>query len=77
MDQTPIAGNWYETETGLVFMVTDVDAATGWIDVQYLDGRVDQFDNVVWDGLNVSEIEPADEWRETMDSYFRERGRKK
>ena len=77
MDETPIAGNWYETETGLVFMVTDVDVTTGWVDVQYLDGRVDQFDTVVWSGLNVAEIEPADEWRETMDSYFKERGRKK
>jgi hypothetical protein len=77
MDEAPIEGSWYETDTGEVFMVVKADAASGLIDVQYLDGKVDQFDRAIWAGLDLIEIEPADEWRETMDEFFRERGRKK
>jgi len=77
MDEAAIDGSWYETDTGGVFMVVKADSASGLVDVQYLNGRVDQFDREFWAGLNLVEIEPADEWRETMDTYFRERGRKK
>lgn len=77
MDEALIEGSWYETETGEVFMVVKVDTTNGLADVQYLNGRVDQFDREIWAGLNLIEIEPPDEWRETMDTYFRERGRKK
>lgn len=77
MDEAAIGGSWYETDTGEVFMVVKADSASGVVDVQYLNGRVDQFDREFWAGLNLVEIEPADEWRETMDTYFRERGRKK
>ncbi len=77
MDQAPIEGSWYETETGEVFMVVKADIASGLVDVQYLNGRIDQFDREIWTGLNLIEIEPPDEWRETMDAFFHERGRKK
>lgn len=77
MDEAAIGGSWYETDTGEVFMVVKADSASGLVDVQYLNGRVDQFDREFWADLNLVEIEPADEWRETMDTYFRERGRKK
>jgi hypothetical protein len=77
MDEAPINGGWYETDTGEVFMVVRAAADGGLIDVQYLDGEVDQLDHETWSGLDLIEIEPADEWRETMDEYFRERGRKK
>lgn len=77
MDEAPIEGGWYETDTGEVFMVVKADTASGLIDVQYLDGKVDQFDRAIWADLDLIEIEPADEWRETMDEFFRERGRKK
>jgi hypothetical protein len=77
MEEAPIEGGWYETDTGEVFMVMKADHANGLIDVQYLNGNVDQFDREVWAGLGLMEIEPPDEWRETMDTFFRERGRKK
>ena len=77
MDDALIEGSWFETDTGEVFMVVKADAANGWIDVQYLNGRVDQIERAIWGGLNITQIEPPDEWRADMDTFFHERGRKK
>ena len=72
MDDKPIEGSWYETETGEVFMLVKADAASGLFDVQYLNGRVDQFDRAFWGGLVLTQIEPPDEWRADMDTFFKE-----
>lgn len=77
MEETPIEGCWYETETGEVFMVLKVDTASGVADVQYLNGRPDQIERAIWGGLDMTQIEPPDEWRADMDTFFHERGRKK
>lgn len=77
MDEAPTEGSWYETETGEVFMVVKADTASGLIDVQYLNGRVDQFERAFWDSLVLTQVEPPDEWRADMDTFFHERGRKK
>lgn len=77
MEETPTEGNWYETETGEVFMVVKVDAASGLADVQYLNGRVDQIERAMWSELDLLQVEPPDEWRADMDTFFHERGRKK
>ena len=77
MDEALIEGSWYETDTGEVFMVVKVDTTSSLVGVQYLDGAPDQIGLADWSDFNLIEIEPADEWRETMDTYFRERGHKK
>lgn len=77
MGEEPTIGGWYETEEGEAFTVFAVDKASGLIDIQYLSGKVDQFDREVWAGLNLIAIEPPEEWRASMDDFFRERGRKK
>ena len=76
MDEAPIEGSWYETDTGEVFMVVKADIANGLIDVQYVDGKVDQLDREIWDGLNLTQVEPPEETRADMDTFFHERGRK-
>ncbi len=75
MDEAPTEGSWYETDTGEVFMVVKVNAADGLIDVQYLDGKVDQFDRAIWGDLDLTQVEPSEEWRADMDTFFHERGR--
>ena len=77
MDEAPTAGSWYESETGQVFMVVKTDPASGLIDVQYLNNRVDQIERATWGALALTQIEPPDEWRADMDTFFHERGRKK
>lgn len=72
MDEAPIRGAWYETETGLVFVVERVDAASGRIDVQYLDDTVDELDRAIWKDHRLTEIDRAVAWSETIDDYFRE-----
>ncbi len=77
MDGQPAVGSWYEADDGRVFVVLAVDKASGAIDVQYLNGRVDQYDRETWSGATLLEIEPPEEWRGSMEDFFRERGRKK
>lgn len=77
MDEFPKAGAWYETDEGGVFVVLAADGATGVVDVQFLGGRVDQFDREVWRSLELIEIEPPEGWLGSMDEFFRERRRKK
>ncbi len=75
MDEEPMIGAWYETEEGEVFTVLAVDRTSGLIDIRYLDGKVDQFDREAWAGLDLNAIEPLEEWRASMDDFFRERGK--
>ncbi len=77
MDGQPTVGAWYETDDGRVFVVLAVDEASGVIDVQYVAGRVDQYDREAWSGAALLEIEPPEDWRGSMEDFFRERGRGK
>lgn len=77
MDEAPIEGGWYETDTGEIFMVIRVDHASGVAEVQYLNGKPDQIDSVVWNDIDLTQVEPPEEWRADMDTFFHERGRKK
>lgn len=77
MEEAPTEGSWYETETGEIFMVVKVDRANGLTEVQYLNGKPDQIDRAIWSDLDLTQVEPPDEWRADMDTFFHERGRKK
>jgi len=77
MEELPKLGNWYETDEGETFVILATDSRTGAVDVRFLDGRVDQFSGEMWRGLELLEIEPPEEWRDSMDEFFRERGRGK
>ncbi len=76
MEEAPREGSWYETETGEIFMVVKVDAASGLADVQYLNGKPDQIERTIWSDLDLIQVEPPEEWRADMDTFFHERGRK-
>jgi hypothetical protein len=77
MEEAPNEGSWYETETGEIFMVVKVDPGNGLAEVQYLNGKPDQIDRTIWSDLDLTQVEPPDEWRADMDTFFHERGRKK
>lgn len=57
----PIVGNWYAGK-GLPESFTVVDAEQdNYVDIQYLDGELDQLDIESWKALNPEEIpEPED-----------------
>jgi hypothetical protein len=71
MAEDPVVGAWYETEEGEAFVVLAVDRGAGPIDVQYLDGDVDQLDRQTWADLDLKTIEPPEEWRGSMDEFPR------
>lgn len=77
MEEAPTEGSWYETETGEIFMVVKVDPGNGLAEVQYLNGKPDQIDSTIWSDLDLTQVEPPEEWRADMDTFFHERGRKK
>lgn len=60
----PNVGNWYhETSEHLVFEVVALDEDAGTIELQHLDGEIDEFDAETWEELSLSEIEPPEDWR--------------
>ncbi len=57
---SPVVGNWYEAG-GMPASFTVVDFERGdYIDIQYLDGQLDQIDIEAWEAMHAKEI-PAPE----------------
>ena len=52
---TPIIGQWYKDRSGGVFEVVAVD--TNAIDIQFVDGTVDEFDEERWAISSIEEID--------------------
>ncbi|BAU48334.1 hypothetical protein SVA_1780 [Sulfurifustis variabilis] len=67
---TPAPGSWYELDTGEVFTVTGIDFAHGLIEVEYVDGRVDQLDLAAWPGLALTEVELPENWHGTIEGFL-------
>lgn len=75
-DRQPAVGTWYETEEGEVFRVVGVDASTGAVDVQYVNGRMETLAPEVWREITLFEIEPLEEWHASMDDFLSGRRRR-
>ena len=59
----PVAGRWYEhIERGQKFEVLDVDDERGVIEVQYVNGEIDEMDIDEWYDLEIEPIEIPEEW---------------
>ena len=54
----PIEGNWYcRLDKEEDFMVIDVNEEVGTVDIQYLDGDIEELDIVEWNEMDLEEIE--------------------
>jgi len=60
-DKKPLAGNWYETQDGQLFLVTAYNEKANAIEIQYNDGTVDVIDLETWIGMEVEEVESPEE----------------
>ena len=63
----PLIGDWYlEKPTGQLFEVVAIDRGTAadldTIEVQYLDGEVDEFDRDCWGQLDLETAVPPEDW---------------
>jgi len=64
----PVEGNWYSNlEAGRDFTVLTVDEDAGVVEIQYLDGDVDEIDLADWSELDLEISEPPDDWGDSLD----------
>jgi len=64
----PIEGNWYcRLDKGAEFMVIDVDEKIGTVDIQYLDGDLEELDIEEWNEMDLEEIEVPVDWSGPLD----------
>ena len=60
----PVVGNWYqETEQGSIFEVVAYDEEEQTVEIQHLDGEVEEYDFDTWQELTITGIEPPEDWR--------------
>ncbi len=55
---TPTIGQWYLNRSGAAFEVVAIDNANDAIDIQFVDGTVDELDDDRWSRTITEEIEP-------------------
>ena len=64
----PIEGNWYcRLDKGAEFMVIDVDEKIGTVDIQYLDGDLEELDIEEWNEMDLEESEVPVDWSGPLD----------
>ena len=64
----PIEGNWYcRLDKEEDFMVVDVNEKVGTVDIQYLDGDIEEIDTEEWNEMDLEEIEVPADWSGPLD----------
>jgi hypothetical protein len=64
----PIEGNWYcHLDKGQDFMVVDVNEEIGTVDIQYMDGDIEELDIEEWNEMDIEEIEAPEDWTGPLD----------
>jgi len=64
----PEVGEWYlDRESEQEFEVVDLDEDAGLIEVQYLNGEIGEFDLEEWKELELSKIEPPEDWNASLE----------
>jgi hypothetical protein len=63
-NRRPDVGSWYQdAETGSIFEVVAFDEEDGNVEVQHLDGEVEEFDLDSWRQMRIGGIAPPEDWR--------------
>lgn len=61
--EDPIVDQWYQqVDKDTQFRVTNVDDATGLVEVQYLDGETEEIDLDDWYEMEMEAIDEPEEW---------------
>ena len=64
----PIEGNWYcRLDNENDFMVIDFNEEIGTVDIQYLDGDIEELDIEEWNEIDLEEIEVPENWTGPFD----------
>jgi hypothetical protein len=67
-DMDPIVGNWYQhVEKGLDFEVVAVDEENASVEIQYVDGSLDEISLDDWYEIDLEPAEPPEDWTGPLD----------
>lgn len=67
-DMDPLVGNWYQhVEKGLDFEVVAVDNEAATVEIQYLDGTLEEIELEDWYELDLEPAEPPADWTGPLD----------
>jgi hypothetical protein len=67
-DLDPVAGNWYQhLDKGLDFEVVAVDEDNATIELQYVDGTLDEISLDEWYEMDLEPAEPPEDWSGPID----------
>ena len=60
----PVVGNWYQdSELGSIFEVVAYDEDEQTVEIQHLDGEIEEYDLDTWQEMTIAGIEPPEDWR--------------
>lgn len=60
----PTVGNWYQdADTGCLFEVVAFDDEEGTVEIQHLDGEIEEYELDSWRQLRLGDIAPPEDWR--------------
>ena len=63
MNARPEVGDWYRrSDTGEIFQVVSVDAASESVQIQSFDGQLDIIEAEDWGDLSLSAAAPPEDW---------------
>ncbi len=61
MEETPVVGAVYEDANGQTFEVLAFDEDEGIVEIEYVDGTVDEIDLETWYGLDLEQVDSAED----------------
>lgn len=65
----PVVGQWYrEAETGRAFVVAGSDANFRRLELQSVDGEVEEIETDAWLQLNLTRVDPPEIWEDWDDN---------
>jgi uncharacterized protein DUF6763 len=67
-DLDPVVGGWYRNpDTGELLKVIAVDPDSEVVELQHLDGDLEEFDASAWNDLKLEPAEPPEDWTDAAD----------
>lgn len=63
----PNVGDWYVTAQGDTFEVVAFDADEEFVEIQHLDGALEELDLETWLDIGAEPTEPSEDWRGSLD----------
>jgi len=69
----PVVGHWYKrVDENQTFAVIGIDEDEGIIEIQHVDGDIEEIDTDAWADMELEPTEEPDEWRGALDLDYDE-----